>query len=131
MGDSVDLDLRASEAGKAEGMSRAAMGAPAGWIEQAISKIRWAAMRNAFLTSDDVWSQGLEHPEEARALGPCFTRARALGIVEPTEMFVLTRQTKRHRAPVRVWRSLLFRDPGQPWTRKRVQEYVASRMKAK
>jgi DNA polymerase family A len=102
------LDREASEAGKVEGMRRAEAGAPLGWIEQAVETIRWLACRQPFIVSDDVWARGLVHPGEARALGPCFKRAQALRIVEPTERCTLTSQVKRHRAPIRVWKSLLF-----------------------
>jgi hypothetical protein len=122
----TSLDPRASEAGKTEGMLAAEANAPAGWIDQAVAAIRLVARRAPFFTSDDVWAVGLEHPHEARALGPCLARARALGLVEPTDQFVLTSQVKRHRAPVRVWKSLLFQDPNAPWTRKRVEAYVAN-----
>ncbi len=118
----VALDLRASDAAKTDGMARAEAHAPAGWIEQAVEKIRLVALRQALLTSDDVWTEGLSHPHEARALGPCFTRARALGFVEPTDQFVLTAQVKRHRAPVRVWKSLLF-----GWTKERVMKHARRR----
>lgn len=129
----VDLDRKASEAGKNEGMLSAEIHAPLPWIEQAVDKIRRAALRKLFVTSDDVWAEGLEHPREARALGPVFKRAQAMGLVEPTEMFVLTTQTKRHRAPIRVWKSCLFgreEATDKPWTRERVEEYMA-RVRAK
>ena len=120
------VDLQASEDAKTDGMLRVEANAPAGWIEQAVEKIRRVALRQPLLTSDDVWLEGLEHPHESRALGPCFTRARGMGFVEPTDQFVLTAQVKRHRAPIRVWKSLLFREPNAPWTRKRVEEYLAN-----
>jgi len=120
-----DLDRAASEAGKNEGMLSAELHAPLCWIEQAVDMIRRAARRKPFVTSDDVWAEGLEHPREARALGPVFKRAQAMGLVEPTEMFVLTTQTRRHRAPIRVWKSRLFGQVDAPWTRERVLQYVA------
>jgi len=102
-----ELNQAASEAGKVEGMSNAEKGAPEGWIEQAVEGIRWLALRFPFVTADDVWAMGLSHPRESRALGPCFTRAKQLRLVEPTKEFVLTIQSSRHRSPIRVWRSLL------------------------
>jgi len=123
------LDLEASEAGKNEGMLNAELHAPLSWIQQAVEKIRRAALRLPFVTSDDVWAEGLEHPREARALGPVFKRAQAMGLVEPTEMFVLTTQTKRHRAPIRVWKSRIYREveSSNTWTKKRVEEHMARR----
>jgi hypothetical protein len=102
------IDPAASEAGKLEGMENAEKGAPNGWIELAIETIRWLALRYPFLIADDVWARGLEHPGEARALGPCFKMAQKLGLIEPTVQFVKTGQVKRHRSPVMVWRSLLL-----------------------
>jgi len=103
-----ELDRAASEAGKREGMADAEAGAPVGWIEQAIEVVRWLALRYQFIVADDVWARGLDHPDEARALGPVFKKAQAMGLVEPTEEFVKTHQAARHRAPVMAWRSRLF-----------------------
>jgi hypothetical protein len=123
----VDLDREASEAGKNEGMLNAELHAPLSWIEQAVDKIRRVALRLPFVTSDDVWAEGLEHPREARALGPVFKRAQSMGLVEPTEMFVLTSQVKRHRAPIRVWKSCLFGKQEASWTRERVMASIRAR----
>jgi len=108
----TDLDRAASEAGKIEGMANAEAGAPDGWLDQAVAAIRWVAVRYPFLITDDVWAHGLEKPREPRALGPCFKRAEKLGFIEATDIFLKTDQTKRHRAPVMVWRSRLASQAG-------------------
>lgn len=106
------LDAQAGEAGKLAGMAAAEAAAAAGWISAAIAAIRWLSLRYPFLCSDDLWAAGLGRPVEPRALGPCFIRAHKLGLVDPTSRFVLTLQSSRHRAPIRVWRSKLMGECG-------------------
>ncbi len=102
------LDENLSETGRQSGMADAVAGTPAGWTQQAIDLIRQLALHHPFLCADDLWAAGLQPPPEARALGPVFVRARSIGILKATPMFILTTQVERHRAPIRVWRSQLY-----------------------
>ncbi len=110
-----DLNEIVSEAGKIVGMADAARGAPDGWMDAAVSVIRHLALVHPYVCADDLWAAGLPPPPEARALGPAFTRAKGKGIVEATGIFVRTKQSTRHRAPVRVWRSALYGVAGAPF----------------
>jgi hypothetical protein len=107
----AELDPLASEAGKQEGMENVERGAPPGWMSQATAIIRWLALRFEYVTADDMWAKGLEHPGEGRAIGPAMKRGEKLGLIEPTREFVLTVQSRSHRAPMRVWRSRLYGGP--------------------
>lgn len=104
------LDRASSEAGKAEGMAQVAQGAEA-WIDRAVTIIRQLAVKHPYLCCDDLWAAGLEHPGEARALGPAFMVAARKGYIESTLIHVKTIQKKSHAAPVRVWQSRLYRGP--------------------
>lgn len=94
---------------KAEGIARVDEHAGGDFQELALLSVRAVAFARPMLTSDDVWvhlgRSATTH--DNRAMGPVMRRAQALGVIEPTERFVLTAQARRHRAPVRVWRSLL------------------------
>lgn len=104
------LDRAGSKAGKADGMERVAAGREL-WIDDAVAIIRQLAVKHPYLCCDDVWAVGLTHPGEARALGPVFTIAAQQGHIESTPYHVKTIQKNRHRAPVRVWASRLYRGP--------------------
>jgi len=92
---------------KAKGMHDAESGADPAWRVRAARAIIKVAKEKELFTADDVWATGLDRPREPRALGPEMASAHGAGIIEPTMTFKLTAQASRHRAPVRMWRSLL------------------------
>lgn len=104
------LDTELGEALKQEGMANVEEGAGAEFRDLALDAVfRVASFRKEFV-SDDVWvaldGQAAGRADN-RALGPVMRRAQGLGWIAPTGMFVLTAQARRHRSPVRVWRSLI------------------------
>lgn len=104
----VVIDRVLGDALKKEGMSAAERAADLAWrrrAQKAILKVARAKMR---FTADDVWKTGLDRPREPRALGPEMNSAEISGIIVSTDDFKLTHQASRHRAPVRVWQSLVF-----------------------
>lgn len=103
-----DLDPVAGEIGKLEGVAHSEQSAGQPWQDDAVRLIKFLASRHPYIVSDDLWKKGLMMPGESRALGAAFIKAKKLGYVVATDHFVLTSQSKRHRAPVRVWRSLLL-----------------------
>lgn len=94
---------------KAKGMYDAETGADPEWRVRAARAIIRVAKEKETFTTDDVWLTGLDKPREPRALGPEMASAQVAGIIEATNVFKLTAQASRHRAPVRFWKSLIYK----------------------
>jgi hypothetical protein len=77
------------------------------WMVLAVEAIRQLAASTQTITGDEVWAALEMPPRESRMIGNALQRARALGLIEPTEEH---RRSKRkdhnHARPVRVWRCL-------------------------
>lgn len=86
-------------------ISQAGENAPAAWMAEAIGTVRLLAESQAKFTADDIWRL-TGAPPEPRALGAVMRRAQRDGLAEATDQFVTSE--RRHGAPIRVWRSLLF-----------------------
>lgn len=95
-----------------EAMARVEAHASSEWRAAASKAIADVARAKPFFTADHVWATGLARPHESRALGPEIKRAARAGVLEPTDTFKLSAQASRHRAPIRVWRSLVCATPG-------------------
>lgn len=106
------LDFELGAKLRDDGMARAEAHASPEWRAAASAAIADVARGFPFFTSDHVWATGLARPRESRALGPEFKRAQFAKILEPTDTFKLSAQASRHRAPIRVWRSLVCASPG-------------------
>ena len=106
------IDRAASERGRDDGIERAEQGAPFGWSDEALALVQTLAKQHPYICSDDLWAAGLSDPPEPRALGAVMRAAVKKGYIETTSHFVNTFQESRHRAPVRVWHSLIV----TPWT---------------
>ena len=84
------------------------------WKRDAREAVVEVAMHEAFLTSDAVWlwlrlnSPARTH--EHRALGAIMQWAHKEGIIEPTEAWVQSQSAQQHARPLRVWRSVIFRE---------------------
>jgi hypothetical protein len=96
---------------KAKGMYNAESNADPEWRVRAARAIIKVAKEKELFSTDDVWKTGLDKPREPRALGPEIASAQAAGIIEATNIYELTAQASRHRAPVRYWKSLIFKGP--------------------
>ena len=85
------------------------------WKRDALEGVGEVALRERMVTSDLVWTW-LEmncpssHTHEHRALGAILQRAYKLGIIEPTDTWALSTKPQQHARPLRVWRSLLFKE---------------------
>lgn len=106
------IDLFESARLRDEAEAAVEANAPAVWSVMALDAVRECAGANREFIVDEVWSympDGAPTTPDNRAMGPVMRRAKAAGMIEPTEAFRLTRQVKSHRAPRRVWRSLIRR----------------------
>ena len=91
-------------------MRRVAHNASPDWKEEALAVLARVAKTMPELTTDDVWHLVKEVTHEPRAMGPVMKAGATAGIIEATDRFKLTDRPSRHRAPVRVWRSLVYRE---------------------
>ena len=91
----------------------AARTADEAWVAGAVETIADLARARPTITSDDVWA-GIEMPpRESRMIGNALSRARALGLIEPTEAHRPSTRRQNHSRPVRVWRSLCLAMPSE------------------
>lgn len=83
-------------------------GAPPGWADRALLVVERLAREHFRFTTDSVWDH-IEAPPEPRALGGVMRRAVAAGWIQQTDAFEKSMRGERHRAPMRVWQSLVVR----------------------
>lgn len=107
----VVLDADEGQRRLRAGLERAAHGGGEAFRERALVAVEALARQQAALSCDDVWArltrEAAPAPRDHRALGPVMRIARGRGWIAPTTEFQLTAQPQRHRAPVRIWRSLV------------------------
>lgn len=92
-----------------DGIQRADDHAVPDWKDEAYLAVIRVAARLGEFTSDDVWAElaaSEVSTHEHRAMGAVIRRAARAGWCAPTSEFSLSRRPQRHRAPLRVWRSL-------------------------
>jgi hypothetical protein len=85
----------------------------AAWLPQAREALRYVAKWNETLTSEDVWDtleeMGIGTPSDNRAMGPVMRWGETEGLIGRTDHFFRADRPSRHRAPIQVYRSLLYR----------------------
>ena len=101
------LDAAESAAAREKSIAQVDEAGDDDWKAQAAAAIRRIASSQPTLTSDDLWRTGIARPRESRVLGAVMRSMRAAGVISPTDEFALTEQVSRHRAPIRVWASLI------------------------
>jgi hypothetical protein len=79
------------------------------WIAGAVRAIGHLSETRAQITSDDVWAALAMPPRESRMIGNALSRANSLGLIEPTGEHRPSRRAENHSRPVRVWRSVRYR----------------------
>jgi hypothetical protein len=100
------------EMGKLVGMARAAQHANPAWMAAAYRAAVEAARELVVLTTDDVWSRmdPAVKTHEHRAMGPIMKNAAKDGvIVKAIELPKNCARPSRHKAPLTVWKSLIYR----------------------
>ena len=104
------LDLMLGDALRDAAIRRVADNANPDWKVEAVRVVSTVAQRMPEFTTDDVWHLIEEVTHEPRAMGPVMKAAAAAGLIEATDRFKLTERPSRHRAPVRVWKSLVYKE---------------------
>ena len=82
------------------------------WITLATKALHRVARAQELLTSDDVWHElgNADNPDNYRAqMGVVFRLAKRDGVIAFNGTYTEGVRASHHRAPIRVWRSLLLR----------------------
>ena len=86
------------------------------FLECSLPVLHELALKNSFLTSDDLWRVLNERdypvPGNRRVISIVFRRAMFLGWLERTEATVTSNRAVCHARPIRVWRSLIVQKGG-------------------
>ncbi len=108
----LGFDVAAGNASRDEAMYRVERAASPEWKAYAMEAVEWAAQRRNTFTSDAVWwalvAADVKRPHQPKAMGPVMTLGERFGLIVPTERFVPTVRPSRNRAPIRVWKSLIY-----------------------
>jgi len=106
------FDLALSEYVKEEAIARVEAHNHAEWKEAALIAILEAASMWPTFTTDEVWPLIGHDPmlQEPRALGAVMRNAEKAGYIQATKEFILSKSVSRHRAPKRVWQSLVHHE---------------------
>lgn len=89
-----------------EAIEQADEAADEAWKRETLEALKGLATEVPSFRSDHIW-QRVRTPREPRALAGVLRRAQKLGFIEPTGEFEPS--VRRHAAPCRIWRSLLYR----------------------
>lgn len=100
--------LTPAKAARDEAMQRVDDHAEEDWQTRALDALHTIALRQRTLLANDVWEL-VERPHEPRATGPLMMKAKKEGWIEATDSYMPVPSVKSHAAPVRVWRSLIYR----------------------
>lgn len=104
-------ELTAAKAARDAAVETVGQNADPAWKDRAFEAVTTLAKRQPTLIANDIWTL-VERPREPRATGAVMQAARRAELIEPTDSYVPVPSRKSHAAPVRVWRSLIYR--GQP-----------------
>lgn len=85
----------------------------AAWLPYAREALNNVAQTRAYLTSEDVWEQlrawDIGEPSDNRAMGPVMRWGEAEGLIERTDRYIRANRSSRHRAPIQLYKSKVFR----------------------
>lgn len=105
------LDEYAAEVAKRAALRQVEEHAAPDWKTYALATVKQVARGHAEFTTDRVLAAMQDAPvatHELRALGPVMIAAARSGYIVATERFEISDSQSRHRAPKRIWRSLLW-----------------------
>lgn len=102
--------IRAGEEARDRAIEKAERGADPIWLEEAMLAVKAVAYAEPFLTSEMVAEQIDRTTPEPRALGACMRAAATSAWIAPTDRFTPAINPTAHRRPMRVWRSLIYRE---------------------
>ena len=107
---STDYGPREATQRRDDAVARVTSHADPYWLVVAESAIADLAAHREEFTTDAVWAllsrRKVSEPREPRAMAGAMARAKAAGIIEPTERYAPSDDPTSHARPKRVWRSL-------------------------
>lgn len=107
------VGLAEGRARRDEAVSRVEQHTSASWRKSAEAAAAQVAVEQPELTTDDVWEvlkrEGVEGPHEPRAMGPVMLALARQNVIVATPHFTTTARPVAHAAPIRIWRSLVYR----------------------
>lgn len=108
----LTLDGALADLSRIDALQRVDDHADPDWREVAYQCVLAVARRCATFTTDEVIDELASHPSvsthEGRALGPVMMRAARNNVIVATDQFVNSEAVSRHKAPKRVWASLII-----------------------
>ncbi len=108
----LTLDGELAEQSRADALQSVDDHADPDWRDVAYDCVVAVAQRFAMFTTDQVLDELAKHPSvtthEGRALGPVMMRAAKAGVIVATDRFVTSEAVSRHKAPKRVWASIII-----------------------
>jgi len=107
----LTLDAALADLSRTDALQRVDEHADPDWRDVAYQCVIAVARRCATFTTDQVieeLSRYAVSTHEGRALGPVMMRAQRNSIIVSTNQFVNSEAVSRHRAPKRVWASLII-----------------------
>lgn len=82
----------------------------ADWVRHADWILQLVAIRQQFLSVNDIWAEGLPRDDRhSKALGSVFMVARTAGLIQKTDRTEQSKIPAHHARDVRIWRSLLYK----------------------
>lgn len=107
----LTLDGALADLSRTDALQRVDDHADPDWRDVAYQCVVAVAKRCAMFTTDEVLDE-LSHynvsTHEGRALGPVMMRAQRNSVIVATDQFVNSEAVSRHKAPKRVWASLII-----------------------
>lgn len=82
------------------------------WQDEADLVLGLLVRRQPEITADDLWKAGLSRPHDGRALGTVVMRAVRDSLLADTGRSTRSTLAVRHRRPLTVWKSLVYRQSG-------------------
>lgn len=76
---------------------------------EAYAVVRRIARSRPYFTTDDIWTR-IAKPNEPRRIAAVLARAKRDGLADTTGITQASRQGTNKGRPVRVWKSLIYRD---------------------
>ena len=108
--DQRQFDFEAALLERDKAVEHVESGVGTDWLHEAMLAVRRVAQAQMTFTTDDLWTL-IDPPREPRAMGATMTHARRLGLCEPTDRTSRSSRVACHARPLRVWRSLIFKEP--------------------
>lgn len=107
----ITLDEYAARTARERAVAQVLQHAAPAWKEYVLATVKRVAETHREFTTDAVLDALTDAPvwtHELRALGPVMSAAARAGYIRPTDRLQNSHSVSRHKAPKRVWESLVY-----------------------